>query len=63
MKVLSANEWSMFLQDEIQLPIVARDEIENLAEELARRSRCIDDFIQLTEQQLVKLISYLSFCF
>ena len=59
-KALSTDEWSTFLQNDVQLPIAARDEIDNLAEELARRSRCIDDFLQLTEQQLVKLLLFMS---
>lgn len=62
-KVLSTNEWSMFLRNDVQLPDIAHDAIENLAEKLARRSQTIDDFTQLTEPELVMLLSYLLLCF
>ena len=62
-KVLCADEWSMFLRDEVQLPIVAHDEIEKLANKLAHDSQTIDDFVQLTEQQLVTLMFYFSIHF
>ena len=62
-KVLSTNEWSMFLRNDVQLPDIAHDAIENLAEKLARRSQTIDDFTQFTEPQLVKLVCHFLFYF
>ncbi len=54
-KPLSMNEWFEFLRDDVQLPMIAEQEIKNLARNLVDRSKNINDFIQLSEKQLVKL--------
>lgn len=52
---LSMNEWFEFLRDDIQLPTIAEQEAKKLARNLTDRSKTINDFIQLSEKQLVKL--------
>jgi hypothetical protein len=49
------NEWFEFLRDDIQLPTIAEQEAKKLARNLTDRSKTINDFIQLSEKQLVKL--------
>jgi hypothetical protein len=52
---LFVNEWLEFLRDDVQLPMIAQQEIKKLATKLADRSKSINDFIQLSEKQLVNL--------
>ncbi len=54
-KPLSMNEWFEFLHDDVQLPMIAEQETKELARKLADRSKNINEFIQLSEKQLVKL--------
>ncbi len=58
---LSMNEWFEFLRDDVQLPIIAEQETKKLARNLADRSKTINDFIQLSEKQLVNF-SLFSVC-
>ncbi|CAF1067293.1 unnamed protein product [Rotaria sordida] len=50
--LLTENEWFNFLQHEVSLPNVARNETVRFAKQLADSSMTIDDFSELTEQQL-----------
>ena len=54
-KPLSIDEWRRFLYEYVQLPSVAEQEVEKLTEKLATYSKNVDDFLELTERQLVKV--------
>jgi len=55
-KHLTAAEWYNFLVNEVKLSPIAKDEIEKLAQALEYHFMSKDDFINLSEEDLVSII-------
>jgi hypothetical protein len=53
----TAAEWYEFLVNEVKLPQSANDEIEKLAQKLATEYMSKNDFIDLSEDDLVSMTS------
>jgi hypothetical protein len=55
-KILSADEWLEIINSEAQSQHISEKERKKLAETLAYHFMTINDAIELTEQQLVRLL-------